>query len=283
MSKMNDKETGAAENDTGETERSEAIEAELLAKMDEDEMPADPTLGEQKKSLEVEKLRAEVDEIRARTKGPSATVARWSGIAGLMLTIIGLGAGGAGLYYGYQDFSTLSENEAERRARQLDFEVGREIIELSQNLSDADKTKRTSAAILLSAYEEHSVPILVSNLPDQDAALTATIVRSLGLILEKPRLIDKPEKVAVPLINETRSMFDAELKRASPETRDMGIFVDALGTLFAGSRNQGVLDALKDLKVAVTRDSLAPALRAKLDNVERKIDEAHAAVAASGG
>lgn len=56
----------------------------------EDDMPTEPNLDEQKKCLEVGKLQAEVDEIRARTRGPSATVARWSGIVGLMVTTVGL-------------------------------------------------------------------------------------------------------------------------------------------------------------------------------------------------
>lgn len=261
--------------------RIEEAEDEVQVEDSEDNMPTDPNIDEQKKRLEVDKLQAEVDEINGRTQGASAIVARWSGITGLLVTIVGLGAGGAGLYYGYQDFSTRSENESMRRARQLDFEVGREIIELSQNLSDADKTKRTSAAILLSAYEEHSVPILVANLHTEDQALAGAIVRSLGLILEKPRLREKPEQVASPLIEETEILVAGELIKSEPNTLAMSTFVDALGKLFAGSQNQAVLDALQRLDIMLHQDSFDDAMRQKLQNVERKIGQARSVVAGS--
>lgn len=281
MNEIHEKDNSTMEITSDQQPQAEEAGDEAQAQDSEDNMPPESDIEAQKKRLEVEKLQAEVDEITGRTRGASAIVARWSGITGLLVTILGLGAGGAGLYYGYQDFSTRSENESLRRARQLDFEVGREIIELSQNLSDADKTKRTGAAILLSSYEEHSVPILVANLHTEDQALAGAIVRSLGLILEKPRLREKPELVAGPLIEETEILVAGELKKSGPNTLAMSTFIDALGKLFAGSQNKAVLDALQRLETLVHQDSLDAALRAKLHNVERKINQARSAVSGS--
>ncbi len=245
----------------------------------EDEVQPEPDSDAEKKRLEVEKLRVEIKEIRSRTHGFSTTVRNWSGIAGLLVTVISLFAAGAGLYYGYHDFRTRSEIESDRQARQLDFEVGREIIELSQNLSASDKTKRTNAAILLSAYEEHSVPILVASLHTQDQALADAIIRSLGLILEKPRLRGYPGFVANPLIEETESLFASELKKADPNTLTMTTFVGAIRELFAGSRNQAVLASLQRLEALLQQSSQDVARQAKLANLARKIATARSAVA----
>ncbi len=238
-------------------------------------------LPENKSDLEVAKLQAEVDEIRARTKGPAAFLARWTGISGLAVTILSLLAGGAGLYYGYMDFRTRSENEADRRARQLDFAVGREIIELSMSLSSSDKTKRTNATILLSAYEEHSVPILVANLRTRDQTLAESVVRSLKLILKKPRILKKPELVKTPLVEEAQAVFAEELQKDNPDTLAMTNFADAFGEIFAGTKDTdilGLLDHLDNQIVLVEKKVTKKQLKDDLQGLVRKVKEARSAV-----
>ena len=243
--------------------------------------PVVSPLPEDKAGLEVAKLRAEVEEIHARTKGPAATLARLTGITGLVVTMLSLIAGGVGLYYGYMDFRTRSENEVNRQARQLDFEVGRAIIELSMSLSSSDKTKRTNATILLSAYEEHSVPILLANLRTHDQTLAESVVRSLKLILKKPRIREKPELVKTPLVEEAQAVFAEELQKDAPDTLAMTYFADAFGEIFAGTKDTdvlGLLNRLDDQVVSAEKTVTTTELKDDLRGLLSKVREARRAV-----
>lgn len=231
------------------------------------EQQMDAGIANTKSRLEIDKLRAEIVEIQARTIGLSAKVSRWTGVAGLIVTFLALVAGGVGLIYGYLDFRTRSEIEVDRQARQLDFIVGRNIIELSTNLSSSDTTKRANAAILLSAFEEHSVPILIANLRTHDKALADSIVRSLGLILDKPRIRDKPDLVVRPLIEEVEALFVDELQKDEPDTLTMIFFVEAFGELFAKTGNTNTLDTLDRLNDQVIEAQKDQDLKIKLENV----------------
>jgi hypothetical protein len=242
---------------------------------------AGSAVAETKARLEVDKLNAEIEEIRARTTGPSAVLARWTGSVGLAVTILSLTAGGVGLYYGFKDFGTRSENEADRRARQLDFNVGREVIELSMSLSSSDMTKRRNAAILLSAYEEHSVPILVASLRTHDQVLADSVIRSLSLILDKPRIHNKPELVIKPLREEAEELFADELQKDEPDTLAMTFFADAFGEMFAETKNPDVLGALQRLETLITSTAETISdenLKEKLQALTAKVQEAHRAV-----
>jgi hypothetical protein len=207
----------------------------------------EPPVPHTKADLEVKKLHAEIDEISARSKNLTSSLTRWRSSLALAAAILSLFAGGLGLYYGYKDFSTRSKIESERRARQLDFNVGREVIDLSMSLSSSEAVKRRNAAILLSAYEEHSVPIHIANLNTHDDALAKSIIRSLKLIMGKKHIRNKPELVITPLIDEAKSFFSSELNKDNPDTLAMTFFATAFKDLFAKSNNNDVLNALQDL------------------------------------
>ena len=197
----------------------------------------DPDLARQKLRLEIDKLAAEVRQIEAQLlagKDWVATLKRKFGVIAVILTV---GVGGWGLYTGIWTF-------LDQRERQYEFNVSKELIELSRQLASDDRIERANAAILLSAFEVDAIPILVENLSVTDKeGLHTDIRKSLALIMKKNNVRKKPGRVLQPLARQMEAVFDEQVRQPRPSVNAILNYVQTLKVLAQGSQHKTSLAA----------------------------------------
>jgi hypothetical protein len=212
------------------------------------EIPDDPSgnrsrrLAIAKQEFEIEKLKVEIaqatDEINA-----SRSVFRKikSGLA-ILISITALGSGIFGVIKIAGDYFA-------QRERQLRFEVSKEVIELSKQLGSDDRIARSNAALLLSEYGEHAVPILVSALGETNKpGLPDRLIYSLELILKKERIKENPQLVLEPLLRQTGFAIQEMVKASKPDLESVSNYLAAIGHLAAGCKDARVSKALDAFK-----------------------------------
>jgi hypothetical protein len=170
--------------------------------------------GEHEESLERQKLRAEVDEIRLRIREQSpGKWQRWSkAVLAYCAILIPLGIGVGGFLQGWSAYQA----QRERLAR---FEVGSEVIQLTKQLSETDDNNlQRMAALELAWFGRPAVLILYEQLM-QSRKPQHWMVRDAILIAlaEVARIEKDPSTVLQPMIQSTASFVDRELNSDSPK------------------------------------------------------------------
>ena len=210
------------------------------------------TIKQRKEELEVEKLAAEVSELKSPWH-------RFTTGTGILAAVVALGAGAWGLYSAVSTF-------LDQRARQYAFDVSAELVDLSKQLASENRIERANAALLLSAFEEQALPILVTHLRHTEIDnLPTDIGYALRLVLAKENM--KPDTVLGPLVEQTRMVLQEESKRATPSIAVVVNYVTTLGTVGAASEHAGSLEVLCEIRRAELgveeslKHSVAEALR----------------------
>jgi hypothetical protein len=200
--------------------------------------------ADEKAALEVEKLRAEIDELRDR-HGAVAWVRTVLAVLLSLVTIIG---GGWGAF-------EAASRYFDQRGKELQFQVTGELVALSKQLASSDAIERASAALLLSGYEEHAVPVLAAALrhtDEQKPGLPGQIIESLKLVMAKERVRDRPMAVFDPLLSQAKLAFREAASSSDDRTREaVWNFLDAIGALGVGSGSQDLLSALDEYEALI--------------------------------
>lgn len=147
-----------------------------------------------KEELEKEKLRAEIAELEQKTRlageGHRRERRKQLSVLGVAVVTITSGLIGAGI---------TASTFLDQRQRAYDLTLTKEIIQLSESLAHESETRRTTAALLLSAYEQDAVPLLLMRLESaRSEAEVEAIVRSLQQITTKEK-VDPLADVVMPL------------------------------------------------------------------------------------
>lgn len=239
-------------------------------------------LADLKTQAEIDKLNAEIDQIRALREFEATRLGRFQPWSAAALAVVGIFSGAWATY-------EVASGYFEQQARQLEFTVTGDIINLSSQLADTDPIKRANAALLLSGFEEHAVPILVSTLRRTDrTGLADHIIHALALILKKERIKDHKDKVFAPLGRQMRLDFE-EAARSSPSKTDSVIhYLDAVAQLGVGTGSSALLESIDDSKkilLSPTSKIFPPAqtrLSNRLDAVRREVERRTSAVRRRG-
>jgi hypothetical protein len=142
-----------------------------------------------KERFEVRKLQAEIAELR---RSPLRDLKFWRdllGIVAVVFTVV------------YSSIEFLAQHRAKQR-----FEVTREVIELVEKLHGPDKEERQSAAILLAAWGEHALPILLRSVDAERHPGFSGLAQALTIIGR-----ERPGSVLDPLRKRARYLFDSVL------------------------------------------------------------------------
>lgn len=138
-----------------------------------------------KERLEALKLQAEIRSLkRSRIKDPTF----WRDLVGILAVV------------GTVVYSAV--NFVDHQQSKQKFEVTHEVITLVEKLHDKDVAVQESAAILLSAWGEQALPLLLRSVSLDRTAGSSALRQALELIgREKPRI------VLDPLRNQTTKLF----------------------------------------------------------------------------
>ncbi len=188
----------------------------------------------QKLDAEIAKIKKETtkldEEIRAFRRQSTPL---WRTL-GLGRDLLGITVVGATLFYGVCNFVQQQEERNK-------FTVTKEVIDLVQQLR-GDEQGQGNAAILLAAYEERALPVLLNTLTINDSS---GLLRALDLISQK-----NPQTVISPLRDRAASEIDLVITGNMEAFRAFKNYVKALGTvrpraqtdqtiiLFRGFQNQ---------------------------------------------
>jgi hypothetical protein len=218
-----------------------------------------------KEDLEIEKLQAEVAELQAKTRAHTSKLSKFR----TWLTVV-LGVGS--LIGGVTTFYFRSETFLIQQKRRYEFEAPQQIIVLAEKLGSENSMVRDNAAILLSAFEEHAVPILVSNLRRTDTPdLSRSLIASLKLIMQKQDI--KPDQVLGPLLEETKLVFEEEYRRQNPDTKAITNYILALKEVGAGQKAVKIITALEAIEARLVEPA-SPIQGLKRNALTGHIDEA---------
>ncbi len=169
----------------------------------------------QREKAELDKLKAETTKFNEETKklqGEKRVWRRENAIA--FFTALSMGASIIIAFF------TFLGQQSDRDK----FNVTKAVIELVDKLRTSSDG---SYAILLSAYEEHAVPILLISLNKVGSETFVTgVTEALRLIAEK-----KPNDVIPMLNNRTRSIFKAVTAGDAPKVEPLLNHIGALGNL----------------------------------------------------
>ena len=229
--------------------------------------------ADERARLETEKLQAEIVEIRAPIDDIKAWWSRWHKAVALLVAVVTLAAGGCGLFKQAQAF-------LEERARRFDIQLDAKMIELSFQLDSPEPKEASSAAVLLSAYEDHAVPILVDHLRDANPKLKDDLIESLERIMGKKRIRKDPDKVLSPLLRQTSLVFREETRDPWPSSKEMSNYLDAIERVARGLAHPATLKTLSELEAMIaTEDS---SLRGDdRDAIQGKIGKVRTAVSSA--
>lgn len=206
-------------------------------------------LSEQKLKYEIQKTLLEIDEI----KNKSSENTKWQNIITNYTTpvasILAAVSVGWALFVGASTY-------LEQRKLAFDIQLTREMIDLSKQLSSNVDIERNNAAILISAYEEHAVPILVRNLRvTHPTDFADHLIESLSVIMEKERIKLKPEIVLEPLIQQTLTVFAAEHQKTEYSLPMMVNHLTALGSLATNAQKEDIVLLLSSVEKIIQSKS----------------------------
>lgn len=151
--------------------------------------------AEQKTLREIAKLESETAAIRQRLRHEGSVRHRMSAWSKILATLVGLPVALFGLLEGTSRF-------LEQRAEELEFQINREMIDLANQLLSEDPGKPETAALLLSSFEEHGVPVLVSRISFADSSLLPHLISALEIVASKSRVRREPEGVLEPILRQ---------------------------------------------------------------------------------
>lgn len=204
--------------------------------------------------------------------GRGQLLARLSGPLKVVGSLVTLLAAAWGLY------ETVTRY-FEQREREYEFKVSQEMIALSKQLGSDHPIDRGHAALLLSSFEEHAVPILLSNLDVvDDPELTGQLIESLQIVAIKRRVQKHPENVIDPLLRQIQVLLDKECRASPPSIEAMNNYLKALAAVTAEFRQpkirQRVVEVLRLLAARVGSDACRIArpvdrelLRSKVESI----------------
>lgn len=174
-----------------------------------------------KPALERRKLAAEVAKLEQE---PS----RLAVMGGAAVKIVGfVGAVLAAASTGWAVYSSLDQRAQERR-----FRVDQQIITLAGQLAANDPVTRANAALLLVAFEDDAIPILVKNLRFADRFKSQhDLSNALALVLETPNIAAAPARLFDPLLAETREIFIENSEAERPRVETMLAFLHTISQL----------------------------------------------------
>lgn len=223
--------------------------------------PTEPSSADRKRELEVEKIAAEIAEITGRTEAQASKLTRFRTWAGILLSVVTLIAAVWGVWEGASRYFAEQERQRRQREKEYEFQLSKEMITLSSQLGSNEPIERANAALLLSAFEENSVAILVSHLRVTDKSnLERYLIASLKLILQKERIKPHPEKVFAPLRDEAEFALDQECRSPTPSVQAIANYIQALEELGAGTQDKSTLDTLAGLRAKIGSCSNVSAL-----------------------
>ncbi len=242
-------------------------------------------LWEDKTRKEAEKLEAETREINSRLESKPSYWDKSKERVIFLTALVTLGAGGWGLYATVNEYFHQREQEAEQAEREYTFTVNKEMIDLSQQLASKKSEVRHHAALLLSAFEEDAVPILVANLRLTDKGdLPEQVTKALELVLSKEKSKDKKkqkeriERILSYIGDEAEAFLEDQYLRNNYDFLAIRNFIVALGKL--GARSPSVIrPALNRMKAKLAdsesritaddRETLESWIKESLDNLKQ--------------
>lgn len=201
------------------------------------------SLDTTKLRVEIEKLRAEREQIICRTRaerGFGGWLREWSAI---LLGLVTVAGAGWGLYASYTTYWA-------QRQREHEFRVTQEVIALSVQLASADEVERANAALLLAELGLNAVPILVNNLRVTDRpGLARHLQAALVVVLERLRAQDSddfdPWPVVGPLLEEGGYVLERELRSANPSIEAVVNHISALQAIAVRIDDPDALDRIE--------------------------------------
>ncbi len=214
----------------------------VVAMSGDNSLAASTVLGgaSEKAALELAKLRVEIDEIEDRLRASRSAVAQVKIWAGVLVSVVAIVSGAigviqvAGSYFVQQD-------------KELQFQITGELVDLSKQLASADAIERANAALLLSGYQEHAVPLLAATLRRTDKpGLPEQIIESLKLVKANEHVREHPEAVFDPLLAQADLAYRELTVRADRKKQAaLWKYLKAIDELGRGTGNEKILSALE--------------------------------------
>ena len=196
------------------------------------------TIWEDKTRKEAAKFDAETREIKKRLE---AKPSRWDKSKEMVVyftALVALFGGAFGLYKTVDSYFGQRTQEIEQAERAYDFNVNKEIIQLSQQLASDKAVERINAALLLSAFEQDAIPILVANLRVINKGdLPYHLVNAIEMILKKDKLKERARPILGYIAREAEAFVDSQYKSGGYDVRAIVNYIHALGQL--GARAPG--------------------------------------------
>ena len=187
-----------------------------------------------KEYLEKQKLQAEINEIEFRIKTkkdqiesdqkkifrivPLGALKTLSRSIPVVLTIL---TGIVAIWIQFNQYLDKKEKEYE-------FNLNQVMVGLVAKLNSKEPREREDATILLSAYEEDAIPILLWNLKTTDTP--ESTIQSLKLISEKESL--NADKVLDKLLESAQEIFNNLENKQSINERPIYNYIDALANRY---------------------------------------------------
>lgn len=194
----------------------------------------------EKAALELEKLRVEIDEIEDRLRASRSAAARVKTWAGVLVSVVAIVSGAVGVIQ-------VAGNYFVQKDKELQFQITGELVNLSKQLASSDAIERANAALLLSGYQEHAVPLLAATLRRTDKpGLPEQIIESLKLVKAKERVREHPEAVFDPLLAQADLAYrELTVSTDTKKQAALWIYLKAIGELGRGTGNEKLLSALE--------------------------------------
>ncbi len=232
------------------------------------------SLDERVLQAQLEKLQAEVQAIHSREKAEAALATKFKSWIAVLTALVALTAGGWGLWNGISQF-------LDQQRQELEFQVDSSIVQLGKDLYSADDSKFESAALLLSFYEEHSVPLLAARIGTVTSPKLLSFLQSaLELVATKEHLQEAPEKLVTPLLTYARRgvgqlELAADAPSAGEAARPVSNYVMVIGgvmkTVTDHKERCEAISFLTDLQSKVAAKSMLEPLTRQ--NLTMQIDD----------
>lgn len=197
-------------------------------------------IASEKAALELAKLRVEIKEIEARLRASRSAAARMKSWAGVLVSVVAIVSGAFGVI-------RVAGNYFVQQDKELQFQITGELVDLSKQLASADAIERANAALLLSGYQEHAVPLLAATLRRTDKpGLPEQIIESLKLVKANEHVREHPEAVFDPLLAQADLAY-RELTVSTNTKKQAALwnYLKAIDELGRGTGNEKILSALE--------------------------------------
>lgn len=155
---------------------------------------------------EVAKLQAEGSTHKGRWQRFASWIARFAGNITVLLSVI---SASAAFILGLGQFADDIKRFLTQQEEEIIFRVNKELITLVGQLGSKDEVKRANAAIVLAAFEETAVPILLNSLRVETSKKSIEAhAKSLALI---STTVDA-KRVALPLRKQAEALFQKTIE-----------------------------------------------------------------------